>query len=346
MSTTPAVLAALADAAVQGLVPERVQGALERVGNRHHVAFIEDTRGRHWVVRLPIDAVCAARQDASVALLETLPPHLPFDVPKPRGFAALPDGRRAMVYPFIPGSLLDFAVLPPEPGLTSDIGRALAALHDLDPHLIEESGLPVYEAQECRRRLQGEVERGAHTGLVPQGLLRRWERVLDNESWWDFDPCVVHGYVGNRHVLATFEHAQEASQVRFSALLGWEGATVGDPGEDLASFSRAVSVQAWETLFSAYVSTRRDVVDPHLHGRAQFLGELRVLSRVLAARGRHNRDELEQAVEDLRHLNDLVRDDAPPSKGSSVASVPVEFDTDPVDEQWYSSGGDGSRPKD
>lgn len=344
MPTTPAVLAALADAAVQGLVPERVQGALERVGNRHHVAFVQDTRGRRWVVRLPIDAVCAARQDASVALLETLPPHLPFDVPRPRGFAALPDGRRAMVYPFIPGSLLDFAVLPPEHGLASDIGSALAALHDLDPHLIEESGLPVYEAQECRRRLQGEVERGAQTGCVPKGLLARWGRVLDNESWWSFDPCVVHGYVANRHVLVTFDHAQDASQVRFSALLGWEGATVGDPAEDLASFSRAVSMHAWQTLFSAYGRTRRDVVDPHLHERAQFLGELRVLSRVLGARGRHNKDELELAVDGLQHLDDLVRDEAPPNTGSTADSVPVEFDTDPLDEQWYSGGSDGSRP--
>lgn len=344
--TTPAVLAALADAAVQGLVPERVQGALERVGNRHHVAFVEDTRARRWVVRLPIDAVSAARQDASVALLETLPRHLPFDVPKPMGFAALPDGRRAMVYPFIPGSLLDFAVLPPGPGLTSDIGRALAALHDLDPHVVEESGLPVYEAQECRRRLQGEVDRGAQTGLVPDGLLGRWERVLDNESWWGFESCVVHGYVANRHVLVTVDQAQDASQVRFSALLGWEGATVGDPAEDLASFSRALSLQAWETMFSAYMRTRRDVVDPYLHERAQFLGELRVLSRVLQARGRQDRDELDHATGNLQRLNDLVSDDAHPgNRGAPVGNVPVEFDAEPVDEHWYFSGSDGARPR-
>ncbi|WP_168581990.1 phosphotransferase [Gephyromycinifex aptenodytis] len=341
MPTTPAVLAALADAAVQGLLPERVRGALERIGNRHHVGFIEDSRGRHWVVRLPVDAVSAARQDASVALLEMLPRHLPFDVPEPAGFAALPDGRRAMVYPYLPGCLLDFTALPAGPGLTRDIGRALAALHDLDPRVVEEAGLPVYEAEECRRRLQGEVERGAQTGLVPAGLLNRWQRLLENQAWWEFTPSVVHGYIANRHLLATWEDARDAAEVRLSALLGWEGATVGDPAEDLASFSRALTPEACETLFSAYLRARRASVDTYLIERAQFLGELRVLSRLLQARGSQDRDELAQASQHLQRLDDLVGDETRGDRPTCAADgVPVQFDADPIDGQWYSSDGD------
>lgn len=334
MTVSATRLAALADAAVPGLRPVRVEAIVERVGDRFHVAIVEDDAGRGWIVRLPADAVAAAQQDASAAILPALAGRLPFAVPVPEGFAALPDGRRAMVYPLISGHLIDNTLLPAGPGLAVSIGHALAALHDIDPRLVDEHALPSYDAGECRHRWATDVDRGAQTGLVPAPLLARWERMLDDVSWWRFAPATVHGYLAPTHLLAEFD-SDDAASGAVAALLSWEDVKVADPAEDLASFARSAPPEALDTVFRAYAARRGTPPDPHLLARAGLLGELRLLTRLLWANAVHDDAAVEHARGALSRLAALVGDEERAHRRGEP--LPVAYEEAPVPQDWYSS---------
>ncbi|WP_141631240.1 phosphotransferase [Mobilicoccus pelagius] len=338
MNNTPHHLAALADAAVPGLRPVDLHMVAENIGERFHVGFVVDDEERAWVVRLPADRVSAALQEASIPFLLEVGRHLPFDVPQPAGTAALGDGRPAMVYPYLYGRIVDFALLPPGPGIATGIGAALAALHDVPVGALDDTGVPVYDAQECRHRLVSDVDRGARTGLVPTQLLTRWERTLDDASWWDFTTVPVHGYLSNAHLLTDFP-TEDTSSGRVSAIVSWEGAKIGDPAEDLAAIARSAPPEAVDTVFGAYAQHRRGTVDPHLRERARLLGELRLLSRLLAAHSSGDEPAVAHVVRTMRRLVDLLADDTlAPSTSTVRTAVPVTFEDEPVDEDWYSSG--------
>lgn len=336
---TPHHLAALADAAVPGLRPVGLHTVAENIGERFHVAFVIDDEERAWVVRLPADRVSAALQEASIPFLQEIAHHLPYDVPQPAGTAALSDGRPAMVYPYLHGRIVDFALLPAGPGIATGIGQALAALHDVPVDALDETGVPVYDAEECRHRLVSDVDRGARTGLVPRRLLTRWERTLEDASWWDFRTVPVHGYLSNAHLLTDFP-TEDTSSGRVSAIVSWEGAKIGDPAEDLAALARSAPPEAVDTVFGAYAQHRREPVDPHLRERARLLGELRLLSRLLVAHSSGDEPAVAHVVRTMGRLVDLLADDTlAPHSAAHHSPVPVTFEEEPADEDWYSSGG-------
>lgn len=269
VSRSPLVLAALASAAVPGLHPRSTR-ATEVTGADFDTAIVTDTDNRHWVVRAPRQAAAGAQLESELLLLAHLgdPQRaaLPFAVPAPAGTAALPEGGRAVVYPYLPGSPLHPGTLTRGPGLAAALGRALAAVHDLPRSVVEDAGLPVYEAPEYRQRLLSELDRAAATGHVPSRLLTRWERALEDVGRWRFQPCVVHGDLVAEHVLV------EGSTVL--GILDWGQAKVADPADDLAWLAVGADTGALDSVLEAYAVGRSDAPDRHLASRARLAGEL------------------------------------------------------------------------
>lgn len=114
---TALALAALATVAKPGLDVVATQPPREP-GADYDVVGIVDGDGRRWIVRSPRHDVAGAAMEGEVALLEQLADAvddglLPFDVPRPAGFAPLPEGGRAMLYPELVGRPLDLAALTP-----------------------------------------------------------------------------------------------------------------------------------------------------------------------------------------------------------------------------------------
>ncbi|QQS00064.1 MAG: phosphotransferase [Austwickia sp.] len=338
-------LAALACGAVAGLRPVRAQLVRDRPGDRFAVAFVADSEGRPWVVRLPADAVAAAQQDASVALLDLLARRVPFAVPAPKGHAALKDGRRAMVYPYIDGQPLRFAAIPPGPGLASELGRAIASLHNVDRRLFDEASMPAYSAEDCRRRHLVDLDRAAATGLVPVGLLARWERQLDDVSRWRFAPTPIHGRLDGPQVLAAFSDDADAASGRVRGLLGWENAQVGDPAQDLARLLAEAGPQTADTVLEAYTMTRVEQPDPHLEWRARLTAELRLGGELLVAVSGRERPAVAAAVHALRQLDEQVGDpDTPPAPVRPDPAVDVVPAGPPRGDQLYQSGARPAEP--
>ena len=250
MDRSPAYLAALASAAVSGLDPVSVEALSSTPDQSFDVAFIQDTEHRRWVVRVPRSDVAGAEMDRTVALLALLGRRLPFAVPAPKGFVALAEGGRAAVYPYLPGHNLDFAELPAGPGLAAELGRAIAALHNTDPAIYDEAGLPSYDADAYRSRRLAELDRAAETGRVPTTLLTRWEKALEDVTLWRFAPTATHGDLTGDQVLAVFTDDSDASTGTIRAMTGWEDAKVADPADDFAPLVADASPEAVETASS------------------------------------------------------------------------------------------------
>ncbi|HEY3437456.1 MAG TPA: phosphotransferase, partial [Actinotalea sp.] len=270
MPRSPLTLAALATVAIPGLDAFDVRRS-SHPGLGVDAAVVIDAEGQRWVVRAPQNPAAGAALEAEVALLSSLAGHvdagrIPFDVPRPEGFAHLPEGGRAVVHRQLPGRPLQLERLGPGPGLAAAVGRAIAALHELPHSTIEDAGLPVYEAETYRRRRQAEVDEAARTGQVPATLLRRWERALEDVAVWRFQPTVVHGDMSAEHVLC----AGDAPV----AVLGWADAKVADPADDLAWLLVAAPQEAVDPILEAYTLRRTEGADRHLAARAMLAGEL------------------------------------------------------------------------
>lgn len=347
MTRSVLFLAATAAAAVPGLSPVLVREVRARAGARFQVGFVEDSQRRRWVVRVPRDAVSGAAQDASAELLTMIARRLPFAVPAPEGYVSVADRGRAMVYPYLDGRPLRAAGLPGGPGPAAELGRAIAAVHNLDRGLYEELTLPSYDAEESRRRHLTDLDRGAGTGRVPQQLLSRWERRLDDVSLWRFAPATLHGRLAPHHALARFNDPEDATSGRIGAVLGWDHAFVGDPAEDLAAVVGAAPRDAVDAVLEAYAMARPEVPDPHLEQRAHLLVELRMLDDVLAALANSDRQATEEAVDALRALAREVGQETtghpgnPPSTAPSAPggnAVSVVYEPHPTTDQLYQAG--------
>jgi aminoglycoside phosphotransferase (APT) family kinase protein len=331
-------LAALASAAIPGLDPATVEAVESREGQQFELAFVQDTQHRRWVVRAPLTRAAGARMDITVALLGMLARRLPFSVPTPKGFVALKEGGRAAVYPYLAGRPLELTHLPAGPGLAAEIGRAIAALHNVDRQLFDEAGLPSYDADTYRTRRLSELDRAAATGHVPTGLLARWEAALEDVSLWRFAPTPTHGDLGGEQILAVFDDDEDAATGRVRAFTGWEDAKVADPADDFATLVTEASPEAVDSVLEAYAHARVDRPDQHLERRARLAGELRLVSALLAATARAqgaDRGAVASCAARLRRLDEHAADhpltepkvvpSAPP-----VASVPPTAPVPPV----------------
>jgi aminoglycoside phosphotransferase (APT) family kinase protein len=311
---------------VPGLDPESVEGVVQRPGHQFEVAFIHDTQHRRWVVRAPMSAAAGAQMDVSVALLGLLARRLPFSVPTPKGFVTLKEGSRAVVYPYITGRPLSFAHLPAGPGIAAELGRALAALHNVDLALCEEAGLTSYDPDTYRTRRLSDLDRAAATGHVPTALLSRWERSLEEVSLWRFAPTPTHGDLTGDEVLAVFEGEDDATTGQVRGVTGWENAKVADPADDFATLVTQASPETLDSVLEAYADARTERPDPHLERRARLAGELKLVSQLLIAVGSQSQSRIEACAGRLRQLDadtvDDLDDESLPAAVPTAQAVP------------------------
>jgi macrolide phosphotransferase len=343
VTRTPLALAAIASAAVPGLDPATVERVEPLPGHQFEVAFIQDTQHRRWVVRVPINAAAGAQMDVSVSLLGLLSRRLPFSVPTPKGFANLKEGGRAAVYPYLAGRPLDFAHLPAGPGIAAELGRALAALHNVDRALFDEAGLPSYDADTYRTRRLSDLDRAAATGHVPTGLLARWERSLEDVSLWRFAPTPTHGDLTGDEVLAVFDDDGDAGTGRIRGLTGWEDAKVADPADDFAALVTQASPAAFDSVLEAYAHARIDRPDKHLERRARLAGELKLVTELLTAVGSKDPSDIEACAARLRRLDADTFDEEPDEP--VVLTTPTAQDVPAVEHLEATSHSDQAEPE-
>nr|WP_256378082.1 phosphotransferase [Phycicoccus sp. HDW14] len=222
--------------------------------------------------------------------------------------------------------------MPPGPGLAAELGRALAALHNTDPALFEEAGLPTYDADAYRTRRLAELDRAAETGRVPTSLLTRWEKALEDVTLWRFAAVPTHGDLTGEEVLAVFDDERDASTGRIKAVTGWEDAKVADPADDFAALVADAEPAAVETVLEAYAHARVERPDANLLVRARLCAELGMLTRLMHALARKDVAAVEVLATQLRRLDDEVHlaEDAGDDDYRRTSLAPVAMRTRPT----------------
>ncbi|MGL5830331.1 MAG: phosphotransferase [Angustibacter sp.] len=287
-------LAALATAAVPGLVPTLVDPP-HQDGLDFDVTTLTDSAGGRWVVRAARRVAAAAALDAERRILPLLT-GLPVGVPAP---VDLFEGGECLVYPEIKGYALRPEELQPGSALAVQIGRTIAAIHEIPCETFDEAGLPSYPAEAYRQRRLSDVERAARTGMVPEELIQRWTRDLTDSARWQYPATPVHADLAGEHLLV------QGQELR--AIIDWGEACVADPADDLAWVLLGTSPEAADTIFESYAMARSHAPDPFLLDRARLAGELALIRWLLGAVAAGEHAVARQAETALRSLADASR---------------------------------------
>lgn len=318
MLRSPFVLAALADATVPRLMPRSVAGVTVHLGDRFQEAVVKGADEQEWTVRVSRTPAAAAEAEHADAFLDLLAKRVPFEVPRTTGRIGLPDRNTVSVHPRLPGTAMSWRHLRGGSPQARSLGEALAALHDVDPRTAEEAGLPVYDAESYRSRRLALLDRAAGTGMVPSGLLGRWERALEDVALWRFSTCLTHGVLEGHHVFAD-DHVR--------AMSDWEGASVADPATDFAAVVALAPADAVDTVLEVYSAHRAEAPDKHLERRARLAGELQRVVALLDAVAAGDDRLVDRRTAALRRLDEATVDDesllprAPKPPAATVVSA-------------------------
>jgi macrolide phosphotransferase len=300
MARSHLTLAALATSAVPGL--DVVQTA--SFGSAHgdyDCALLTGRDGRHWIIRVPRNERAESEQSADLVALRALSAgvrtRLHFSVSSFAGQTPI-NGTRAIVYEFVYGSKVPLAGL--DIARASSIGRAVAAVHALPTSFIADAGLPVLTPVECLRSCVTVIDRAAATGMVPAGLLARWEAATEESKLWQFQPTVINGAMTADSLLFAGNEV--------TGVLDWHELRVGDPARDLHWLLGARDDAVPEVAFDAYNEVRGGA-DRQVRQRAMLYAELELAKWLLHGTELRNQGIIDDAVGLLTGLTDNVHND-------------------------------------
>lgn len=318
MRATLEHLAAVAVAGVPGIVPVSVGPSPDDDAD-FRSAVVTDRADKRWRVRSPLTEEAGIRLAAEHAVLSAFTPQLraklPFLIPTVVG-SVDDDGRRTFIYSHLPGrpvpinqldSLASAAPSRPQPpsaepvpAVTTQIGTILAAVHDLPRAMVMEADLPAYSADQCRTRMLNELDQAATTGLIPAGLLQRWENALEDRTLWRFSTHVVHGDLHEDNLVVDGN--------RITAVTGWSDVHVGDPALDFAWLIGANDPGFAEAVVAAYARASLQAPDAHLLRRAHLEAEFALARWLVRGVSRERQDMVADAQRMLAVLEKDVED--------------------------------------
>jgi macrolide phosphotransferase len=307
MARSPLTLAALASTAIPALDVARagLLGTPPAEDDPAAVdqALLETREGDRYVVRVARGVAAHTRLMADLTALHALSAgvrsRLPFALPSLAGQTRA--GRtRAIVYDHLPGVPLSLSDVVPGTALVESVGRALAAVHALPTSFVADAGLPSDRAVDSRSAVLSVMDRAAATGLVPTGLLDRWERASEDPALWQFAPTVVNGGV----VAGSILHDGDS----VTGILNWQGLSVGDPAKDLVWALGASDPDASQALLEAY-NRARGSSDRLVTKRARLYTEVEVAKWLLHGTEERSPEIVDDAVRMLHNLADLVQHD-------------------------------------
>ena len=201
-----------------------------------------------FLFRFPKRQECAEPLRNEARLLAELAETVSVPVPRPEYVS---DGCETFALPFfgyrkLPGEPLDKVDLSHDQReeIARQLGRFLTELHTFPPERAAGLGVPSYSPDAWRewyREFRQKCEREVSPLLSSDERAKVgdfWQRFLDNDRHFLFDPVLIHGDLGLEHVLVDPEAATITGVIDFG------DAMVGDPGLDFMVFDSALQQAA------------------------------------------------------------------------------------------------------
>lgn len=299
-------LAALAAAAVPGLVPVRT-APIATPAEDLDVAGVVGEDDRRVVVSSPASTAAGVRLEKDLLVADALTGSpLRGVIPPVLGFVKLPEGGRAVIAQAPAGHPLMLDELAGSTALARSLGAVIARIHTVPRYAAEAAGVESFTAPALRAQHSEQLQRALSTDHLPAAVAQRWEHLLADEELWDFTPQFVHGDMSEENLFC--------SGGRISAVQDWSAAKVADPASDLAWLISTLDPERFDELYAAYREELPTASHPRLVERAQALGEFAVLEWLL--HGLDSGDEVivsdaRGMIEDLhRDLAQLAREEA------------------------------------
>lgn len=261
-------LAALAAAAVPGLVPVRTS-TIATPAEDLDVAGVVAEDGRRLMVLSPSTTASGVRLERDLRIADALTgTPLRTVIPPVLGYVKLPEGGRCAVAEAPVGRPLMLDDLQDSTEAARSLGQVLARIHTVPRYAAEAAGVESYTPETLHARHRARIDRVHAAGHLPAAVAQRWEGLLSDAGLWDFAPQFVHGDLS--------EECLFVSGHRISAVRDWSSSTVGDPAADLAWLVSSLDPERFDELYAAYREELPTDSHPRLMERAQALGEFAV----------------------------------------------------------------------
>lgn len=261
-------LAALAAAAVPGLIPARTTPIATPIEDLD-VAGIIGEEGRRVMVLSPGSTASGIRLERDLKVADALtgtPLHTV--IPPVLGFVKLSEGGRAAVTEAPVGRPLMLENLQESTELTRSLGQILARIHTVPRYAAEAAGVESFTPEILHAEHRSRVAAAKEGGHLPAAVAQRWEALLEDEELWDFTPQFIHGDLSEESLFLTGD--------RVSALRDWSSSRVADAATDLAWLVSSLDPDRFDELYAAYREELPTSTHPRLMERAQALGEFAV----------------------------------------------------------------------
>lgn len=289
-----------------------------------------DDAGDGFELIVPASTAGIAEQAQLMAGLQAIgkaAPLLPFEVSQMVGKTT--DGELPVILlTMLPGEQLDLSKYSPG-AFSKSFGEALAAIHQLDPAVVRDSGLPEYDSTSILQNKVAEIDAAASTGKVPPQLLSRWEEALEDVGLFRFHATVIHGGI-----------SQESVFVQSSIVTGignWSGLAIADPAEDLRYLAGGSLPSTFEDALLHYRASR-PAADENIMQRAVLYSEIELaawLTHCVQLRDDNLIAEAESMLQDLADqleggLLRPLRAAGFVGLGAAAATSPVSQITEPA----------------
>lgn len=219
------------------------------MGLDFRVTIGRTTEGESWVLRVPRRPDVMERTAGEAAVLQLVRPALT---------AAVPDWQihtdTLIAYPLLagrPGLTLDAAgspvwhIDPSSTGYAESLGELISQLQSISTAAAEGAGTTVVSPDEVRARWQRDLDRVGAEFTIAADLHRRWQRWIDDDSYWPSWSALSHGEIYPAHTLVDDDD-------RIVGVLDWTTAEVGDPARDFTLQHSAASADAFAITLDRY----------------------------------------------------------------------------------------------
>ena len=295
------LVAALAKDAVPRIDFHQVRRISNGAAGHYDSALLTANDNSYFVVRVANSAQAGTDQELELRALKALTAEvreqLPFGVTRLVGETKDEFGTSVYVYEYVYGNETQIETVQADSSLSTSIGKAIAAIHNLPLELVQDAHLPEYDVAQVAAKKVAELDRILESGKVPAVLLGRWESAFEDISLFRFKPTVIHSRLSSETVL------QADGEV--TGILDLTSLHIGDPAEDFAWILGTGLYELSDSILDVYRQNHRHQ-DEGLRHRATLYNELDIAKWLLHAIATGDEDAIADATSTLELLaNDV-----------------------------------------